>query len=101
MRLKNLNKIKKVAIRNSLIILIGVCIICLFSKTTFSYEKLTYKKIYASDGDTIWSIAKEEKQNNEYYDDFSIREIVFDIKEKNQLNNSELKIGQELFIPTY
>ena len=86
----------------SLFFLIGlVLVISMFiSNVSFSNKELSYKEIYASSGDTLWSLAKEESKNNIYYSDKDLRYIVKDIKKINDLENSELSIGQKLIIPS-
>ena len=59
-----------------------------------------YKTITVNSGDTLWSIAQYEKNENAYYKDSDIRDIVYDIKEINNLNSSSLSINQSLKIPT-
>lgn len=66
---------------------------------SLSYKELEYRIIYISNGDTLWSIAKDEKNSNKYYDKKDVRYILEDIKQLNNLENSNLKIGQELKIP--
>lgn len=100
-------KIRKIRIINSpkfiftsLFILGGLIVLSLFiSKSTLSHGETSYRKIYVSSGDTIWNIAEEERCTNKYYDNKDIRYIVENLKQTNNLNNSELKIGQELLIP--
>ena len=67
---------------------------------TYSCNKIDYKTVYVTQGDTLWKIASEEKENNSYYKDKDIRDIIYDIKEINGLKVSNLQIGQELKIPT-
>lgn len=85
----------------SIILILGFLFLLsfLFVNKSFSYSKKTYKKIYISCGDTLWNIAKKEKNNNAYFENKDIREIVFELKTTNNLKNSDLKIGQELNIP--
>ena len=85
----------------SLILMFGVLfLICfIFVNKSFSHSEKSYKQIYISSGDTLWSIAKEENNNNEYFDSKDIREIVYELKSINNLSNSNLIIGQELNIP--
>lgn len=92
MRIKN----KKKFIRGILII---IAILSLFiCKSTFSYSKPNYKKIYVSSNETLWEIAKNETINNDYYKNKDIREVVNRIKTINNLNTSNLYEGQELLI---
>lgn len=85
----------------SIILIIGITfIISLFiNNKSFSYKENEYKEIYISNGDTLWSIAKEEKENNLYYKNQDIRDIVNDIKLINKLNTSNLFANQKLLIP--
>lgn len=98
MNLKITNK--KKFIRSILIILGAIMFISLFiSNISFSHGENNYKTIYVSNGDTLWSIAKEEQENNAYYEDKDIREVVNNIKTVNKLNSSDLSSNQKLVIP--
>ena len=66
---------------------------------TYSCNKIDYKTVYVTQRDTLWKIASEEQLKNSYYKDKDVRDIIYDIKEINNLNISDLKIGQELKIP--
>lgn len=72
----------------------------IFVNKTLSHVETTYKKIYVSSGDTLWNIAQNQKSNNQYFEDKDIRSIIDEIKYTNQLTSSNLKVGQELNIPT-
>lgn len=99
MNLKITNK--KKFIRSVLIILGMIIFIILFiGNISFSHGENNYKTIYVAKGDTLWSIAKEEQQNNSYYENKSIREVVSNIKTINNLSNSNLSINQKLVIPS-
>lgn len=99
MNLKITNK--KKFIRSVLIILGMIIFISLFiGNISFSHGENNYKTIYVAKGDTLWSIAKEEQQNNSYYENKSIREVVSNIKTINNLSNSNLSINQKLVIPS-
>ena len=81
------------------IIILILFIIFLCNNISLSEKSIEYKKIYTSYGDTLWSIAKEQKENNTYYKDKSLQYIINDIKDINKLKNSSLSTGQELLIP--
>ena len=72
----------------------------IFVNKTLSHVETSYKKIYVSSGDTLWNIAQDQKNNNQYFGDKDIRSIVDEIKYTNQLTNSNLVVGQELNVPT-
>lgn len=98
MKLKIVNLSK--FIRSSVIILgIITCVSLFINNISFSHTEKTYKTIYVSNGDTLWSIAKEEKDSNSYYTNKDVRDIVKNIKGINKISNSNLSIGQKLLIP--
>lgn len=97
MRIVNLKKF----VFSVLLVLIVILVVSLFiSKSTLSHTETSYKVIYVAKGDTLWRIAKEEVLNNDYYYGKDIRDVVDNIGSLNNLYNSNLKIGDELKIPT-
>lgn len=82
-----------------LFIIVITFFIILFSNISLSHDNNTYKTISVSRGDTLWSIAKEIKNNNTSYSDKNIQEIIYEIKRINNISDSNLKVGQELSIP--
>lgn len=81
-----------------LIFLMVLGISFIISSQTFSHTESKYKTIYVSSGDTLWSIAKEEQENNPYYQNKNIQYIIAEIKQANHMKNSDLKTHQELKI---
>ena len=88
-------------IRTISILVILILIIILFSNKTYSKVDTKYKEESIILGDTLWSISQEESNNNKYFENKDIREIVSEIKRINKLDNLDLKEGQKLVIPTY
>ena len=66
---------------------------------TYSSTEPKFKTVYVEAGDTLWTIASSEKSQNENFKDTDIREIVSNIKKANNLNGSDLNVGQKLVIP--
>ncbi len=99
--MKNIKGRKKSNIRSILVIVLAIIAINLITSANKSYSKVEveYKSEYASYGDTLWSIAERESQNNKYYQDKDVREIIYDLKKINNLSNSNLSEGQEIKIP--
>ena len=88
-------------IRSILIILgIIICVSLFINNTSFSHVDTKVKTIYVANGDTLWNIAKEQKENNLYYQNKDVREIINDIKSINKLSNSEVLENQKLVIPS-
>lgn len=81
--------------------LLGVIILLslIFSNITLSYGEMDYKTVYVIQGDTLWTIAKREQICNPYYEDKDIRDIVYELKKLNHLQESNLYVGQALTIP--
>ena len=82
-----------------LAIIIFTVIICIGTKV-FSHKELRYKTKYVSSGENLWKIASTEQNINEYYKNKDIRNIIEDLKNINNLDNSSLFVNQELKIPT-
>lgn len=79
------------------VIIVGISLY--FSNVSFSKGDIKTKTVNVTKGDTLWSIAREEQENNAYYENKDIRDIIYEIKKLNKLdNNSNLKIGQRLII---
>ena len=76
-----------------------MCISLFIGNISFSHGENNYKTIYVSSGETLWSIAKEEQENNAYYENKNVRDIINDIKIVNELNSSDLAINQKIVIP--
>lgn len=98
MNLKIVNVSKLV---RSILVILGIiiCISLFISNTSFSHKDTQYKTIYVSNGDTLWSIAKDERNSNAFYENKDIRDIIDSIKSLNKLSNSNLSINQKLVIP--
>lgn len=96
--MKIVNKKKFV---RSMLIIIGVIVSILFfiNTTSFSHSEIEYKTVYISDGDTLWSIAREEQEENDYFTGKDIRDIISIIKTTNKLSTSNLSVNQKLSVP--
>lgn len=97
--MKIVNKTKFVRTISILIILI--CIVIIYSKSTYSNGEIIYKEDYIYAGDTLWSIAKNEIENNKYFENKDIRNVVDELKSVNNFSSSELYEGQRIKIPIY
>ncbi len=99
MKLKITNKRKFK--RTILIIIFGMLLILFFAlNNAYSNGEIKYKQEYIYSGDTLWTIAEDEAKNNKYYENKDIRNIISEIKQINNIQNGELKVGQKIEIPT-
>lgn len=97
MKIKIVNKKKFL---RSCILLMGIIIVAIFGiNNTYSKAEITYKEDYIIKGDTLWSIAENEVNTNNYYKNKDIRKVMYEIKELNNIKNENLEIGQKIIIP--
>ena len=95
MKIVNYNKF----IRGVIIFFLILFILSLFiNRNTYSYNTKKYVSIYVKEGETLWSIASSLQDENFYYGK-DVRYIINDIKSINNMNNSNLKVGDKLIIP--
>lgn len=97
-----MRRINKRKFFRSISITIGLIIflILILSNISFSHSEIIYKEMIVSSGDTLWSIAKYEQNNNIYFENADVRDIIDEIKFLNNLGSSNLSIGDKLSIPT-
>ena len=97
--MKKLN-VKRITKLSIVVIVLILVMLLLIHSTSLSYKDIQYREIYVCSGDTLWEIAKNEQQNNDYYKGKDIREVIFHIKKINNLSSSDLSINQKLLIPS-
>lgn len=97
--MKIVNK-KKFIRSTSITVCLIIFLILMLANISFSHTEVNYKEISVSSGDTLWNIANYEKNNNDYFENKDIRDIVAEIKYLNNLNTSNLNIGDMLIVPT-
>ena len=88
-------------IKTNLILIIIVGAIIGFTTNTYSKVETKYKEEYVYSGDTLWSIAQEELENNKYFEGKDIRYVVNELKNVNNLASANLKEGDKLKIPSF
>lgn len=69
-----------------------------FSLKSHAYNSISYKTVIVNKGQTLWSIAKEEKESNEYFKNTDIRDIIKNIEKTNNIKNSTIYENQKLKI---
>ena len=98
MKMKIVNR--KKFIRSLIVIAILIILTSLgIHHTTYSKTEIAYKEDYILKGDTLWSIAESEVNTNSYYKNKDIRDVAYEIKKINNLENENLTIGQKILIP--
>lgn len=71
------------------------------SNKTYSNSEAGYKTEYVVKGETLWQIAEKEIQENQYFKNQDIRNVILEIKKVNHMNTSNLTEGMEIKIPIY
>ena len=88
-------------IKTNLILIIIVGAIIGFTTNTYSKVETKYKEEYVYSGDTLWSIAQNELENNKYFEGKDLRYVIEELKKVNNLSNSNLTEGDKIKIPNY
>ena len=88
-------------IRSNVILAILISSIVIFVTNAYSNVETKYKEEYVCAGDTLWSIAQEELENNKYFEGKDIRYVVNELKNVNNLASANLKEGDKLKIPSF
>ena len=88
-------------IRSNVILAILISSIVIFATKAYSNVETKYKEEYVCAGDTLWSIAQEELENNKYFEGKDIRYVVNELKNVNNLASANLKEGHKLKIPSF
>ena len=88
-------------IRSNVILAILISSIVIFATKAYSNVETKYKEEYVCAGDTLWSIAQEELENNKYFEGKDIRYVVNELKNVNNLASANLKEGDKLEIPSF
>jgi len=98
MKIVNKRKFRRMVV---LIFSIITFVILISTNKSYSKGEIKEKVLYISDGDTLWNIALNEKESNAYYEQKDVRDIVYEIKKMNNIDNSStLMVGQRLVINT-
>lgn len=98
MKVKIVNK--KKFVRSLIFLLAIITLILLGINSAYSKTEIAYKEDYIVKGDTLWSIAENEINTNEYYKNKDIRKVMYEIKQLNKIESGNLKIGQKIVIPS-
>ena len=98
--MKKCNKDNKgrILIKNIVFILILLSIFGFFTNIEFGKKQIKTQAMTVQKEDTIWSIANNICKNNEK---LNIQNVIIEIKQINDLSNSDIYIGQILNIPVY
>ena len=98
MKIVNMNKFIRM-----IIIVVAISGIAIFIGLNKAYStgEVKYKEEYVYSGDTLWSIAQNELENNKYFEGKDIRHVIEELKKVNNLSNSNLTEGDKIKIPNY
>lgn len=93
------NNIKKL-VNNIVILFIIFSVFGIFTSFNMGKRQVETKELVIESEDTIWNIASNvcSKSDNE---NLNVQNVVIEIKEMNNLTNSQIYEGQILNIPVY
>lgn len=77
-------------------ILISICLIFVLSSVTSRGSEVNekkYKLVSVKEGDTLWSIVKENCKNSD------IRKVIYYVEKENSINSGNITPGQTIKIP--
>lgn len=94
--MKIVNKKRFINSIGMLAIIIFLIIILINTCTNKPEYTETYKTIYISENETLWSIAEEYKRSNQ-----DIRDYIYEIRKLNNMESAAIYEGQELTIIVY
>ena len=98
--IKIINKYKFIRTMTILICIV-IAIICTASHKTYSNSETKYKTEYVVKGETLWKIAEKEIQENAYFENEDIQNVILELKKLNHMTTSNLSEGMEIKIPVY
>ena len=97
MKKKNMRKRRRVTF---LVLVVMVIVMSfMFNTPSLSSTQINYVEYTVSSNDTLWSIATLIKENNVNYSRTDIREIIYEIKQINNKDKSNIIENEKLIIP--
>ena len=97
MKKKNMRKRRRVKFLLLVVMIIVMCF--MFNTISLSSTEINYVEYTVSSNDTLWSIATLIKENNVNYSRTDIREIIYEIKQINNKDKSNIIENEKLIIP--
>ncbi len=97
---KIINKYKFIRTSVTLLLIIGMAL-WILNRPSYSNSEEKYKIEYVVKGDTLWKIAEEEIEQNAYFKNEDIRNVILEIRTLNQMATSDITEGMEIKIPIY
>lgn len=91
------NKSKKL-LQNIIILVIVFLSISMFLNVSLGKDQLTTRTIVVDSGVTLWNIANKICKGN---DDLNVQNVIIQIKELNNMEDSMIYEGQELLVYEY
>jgi hypothetical protein len=70
-----------------------------FNSNSLSKTEIKYEEFTIGSNDSLWNIASLVKENNINYNNKDVREIVYELKQINNLTSSDIYNNQVIKIP--
>lgn len=95
---RSINK-KRKSIKVTIVsVLMLTMLLIVFTSQVVAINHLNTKEIIIASGDSLWSIAREVKDEHK---NINIQKVIYDIEKINNLTNSNIYVGQLLEVPVY
>ena len=98
MKNKKCKRFKKRIINNIFLLFIIITMIAIFTNVEFGKKEIITNEIVVQGEDTLWGIAQRICKKNPT---LNLQNIIYEIREINNLPSSNIYIGQTLKIPIY
>lgn len=96
---KNRRKQKSNKVVVNILFILGLLFIyTLFTNFNLADKQITTNEVVVQSDDTIWNLAKNACKDNE---NLNVQNVVIEIKKINNLESSNIYVGQVLNIPVY
>ena len=82
-------------------IIIGLLFYCILDYTfTPKHPQVSYtfKEYEIQVNERLWDIAEKEIENNSYYENEEVRQVIYEIEQDNNINSNRIKAGQVIKI---
>ena len=96
---RKINKKNKVGGYGYFLVLAILILLFGFNSSSLSKTEIKYEEFTIGSNDSLWNIASLVKENNINYNNKDVREIVYELKQINNLNSSDIYNNQTIKIP--
>jgi len=98
MKKSNYSKKRRGLKHRVLLTLVMAILFVIFASSVTAKNHINTKEIYITQGDTLWSVARDAIKENK---NMNIQKVVCEIEKINNITDSNIYAGQTIEIPVY